>query len=125
MEEAENVIIEINTTAPRAYEGLHDIFIQKELGERGEIPIYKVSDRIEEIGIKVNPKKVKGIVLSEQPDILSPLLEPNEETQQIANHLLDFLANEVVEGHLPKSLAPLQSGVESVANAVLNGMKNS
>jgi len=125
IEKAENVIIEINTTAPKAYEGLHDIFVQKEQGERREIPIYKVSDRIGEIGIKVDPEKVKGIVLSEQPDVPSPLFEPNEETQQIANHLLDFLAGEVAAGKLPESLAPLQSGVGSVANAVLNGMKNS
>lgn len=125
VEKSENVIIELNTTAPKAYEGLHDILVLGNQGERREIPMYKVSDRIGEIGIKVNPDKVKGIVLSEQPDIPSPLFEPNEETQQIANNLLDFLAGEVKAGRLTESLAPLQSGVGSVANAVLNGMKNS
>lgn len=125
VEQAENVIIEINTTAPAAYEGLHDIYVQKAQGERKEIPIYGTGDRIGEIGIKVDPAKVKGIILSEQPDIPSPLFEPNEETQQIADHLLDFLANEVEAGKLPESLAPLQSGVGSVANAVLNGMQKS
>jgi len=125
VEKSENVIIELNTTAPKAYEGLHDILVLGNQGERREIPMYKVSDRIGEIGIKVDPDKVKGIVLSEQPDIPSPLFEPNEETQQIANNLLDFLAGEVKAGRLTESLAPLQSGVGSVANAVLNGMKNS
>ena len=125
VEKSENVIIELNTTAPKAYEGLHDILVLGNQGERKEIPMYKVSDRIGEIGIKVDPDKVKGIVLSEQPDIPSPLFEPNEETQQIANNLLEFLAGEVKAGHLTESLAPLQSGVGSVANAVLNGMKNS
>lgn len=125
VEKSENVIIELNTTAPKAYEGLHDILVLGNQGERREIPMYKVSDRIGEIGIKVDPDKVKGIVLSEQPDIPSPLFEPNEETQQIANNLLEFLAGEVKAGRLTESLAPLQSGVGSVANAVLNGMKNS
>lgn len=125
VEKSENVIIELNTTAPKAYEGLHDILVLGNQGERKEIPMYKVSDRIGEIGIKVDPDKVKGIVLSEQPDIPSPLFEPNEETQQIANNLLEFLAGEVKAGRLTESLAPLQSGVGSVANAVLNGMKNS
>src|SRR5690606_14914738 len=125
VEKAENVIIEINTTAPKAYEGLHDIYVQKSQGERREIPIYSTGDRIGEIGIKVDPAKVKGIVLSEQPDIPSPLFEPNEETQKIADNLLAFLANEVEVGNLPESLAPLQSGVGSVANAVLNGMQKS
>lgn len=124
VEEADHVIIELNTTAPSAYEGLHDIYVPAHQGERREIPIYDVSDRIGEIGIRVDPAKVKGIILSEQPDIPSPLFEPNEETQQIANHLLDFLAKEVEQGKLPESLAPLQSGVGSVANAVLSGMKD-
>lgn len=126
VEKAENVIIELNTSAPSAYEGLHDIYVLNEQGSnRREIPLYSVGERIGEAGIKVDPAKVKGIVLSEQPDIPSPLFEPNEETQQIANNLLDFLAKEVEAGKLPPSLAPLQSGVGSVANAVLNGMKTS
>src|SRR5690625_5300227 len=87
--------------------------------------MYSAGDRFGDIGIKVDPNKVKGIVLSEQPDIPSPLFEPNEETQQIANNLLDFLREEVKAGRLTESLAPLQSGVGSVANAVLNGMRDS
>src|SRR5699024_2813659 len=113
VEKAESVIIELNTTAPKAYEGLHDIYVLDEQGKRKEIPMYSVSERIGEKGIKVDPAKVKGIVLSEQPDIPSPLFEPNEETQQIADNLLDFLASEVEAGRLDNSLAPLQSGVGS------------
>lgn len=125
VDKAEHVIIELNTTAPKEYEGLHDIYMLKEQGERREIPLYDVGSRIGEVGIKVDPAKVKGIVLSEQPDIPSPLFDPTKETQQIADNLLDFLGGEVDAGKLPKSLAPLQSGVGSVANAVLNGMKDS
>lgn len=125
IQEAENVIIEINTTAPATYEGLHDIYVQDVQGKRKEIPLYSVGERIGEVGIRVDPAKVKGIILSEQPDIPSPLFEPNEETKQIANNLLDFLSKEVEAGKLPPSLAPLQSGVGSVANAVLNGMADS
>src|SRR5699024_4543841 len=73
----------------------------------------------------VDPLKVKGIVLSEQPDIPSPLFDPNEERQQIANNLLEFLDGQVQQGRLPKSLAPIQSGVGSVAIAVLSGMSDS
>src|SRR5690625_545410 len=125
VEKAEHVIIELNTTAAPEYEGLHDIYVLPEQGERREIPMYEVGDRIGEIGIRVDPDKVKGIVLSEQPDIPSPLFEPNEETQQIADNLLEFFQGEVDSGRLPKSLAPIQSGVGSVANAVPNGMKDS
>jgi len=44
VEKAENVIIELNMSAPKAYEGLHDIYVPNAQGERREIPIYKVSD---------------------------------------------------------------------------------
>jgi succinyl-CoA:acetate CoA-transferase len=124
---AKHVIIELNTSAPREYEGMHDIYIPGAAGEnaRKDIPVYDVGTRIGTIGIPVDPAKVRGIVLSSQPDIPSPLFEPNEETQAIANHLLDFLRAEVKAGRLTNSLAPLQSGVGSVANAVLNGMRTS
>ena len=75
--------------------------------------------------MKVDPAKIRGIIISSEADIPSPLFEPNAETQQIANNLLSFLGEEVKAGRLTESLAPLQSGVGSVANAVLNGMKTS
>nr|MBF0683466.1 succinate CoA transferase [Pseudomonas sp.] len=124
---AKHVIIELNTSAPREYEGMHDIYVPGPAGEnsRKDIPVYDVSTRIGTIGIPVDPAKVRGIVLSSQPDIPSPLFEPNEATQKIADNLLDFLREEVKSGRLTNSLAPLQSGVGSVANAVLAGMKTS
>lgn len=126
VQEADHVIIELNLTAPKEYEGLHDIYVpEKQSESRPAIPVFGISERIGEIGIKVDPSKVRGIILSEEPDIPSPLFEPNEETQQIANNLLQFLEVEVDEGRLTEELAPLQSGVGSVANAVLNGMQDS
>lgn len=122
---AKHVIIELNTSAPAEYEGIHDIYVPEAAGERKDIPVYDISQRIGTIGIPVDPAKVRGIVLSSRPDIPSPLFEPNAETQQIADNLLDFLRAEVKAGRLTEKLAPLQSGVGSVANAVLNGMKDS
>src|SRR5699024_8491930 len=66
VEKAEHVIIELNTSAPKEYEGIHDIYVLEEQGERREIPLYDVGSRIGEIGIKVDPDKVKGIILYEQ-----------------------------------------------------------
>src|SRR5690625_320995 len=37
VEKAENVIIELNTKAPKEYEGLHDIYCMDEQGERREV----------------------------------------------------------------------------------------
>ena len=43
----------------------------------------------------------------------------------MANHLMSFLRKEIEAGRLDKTLAPLQIGVGSVANAVLHGMLTS
>src|SRR5699024_2078637 len=60
VQKADNVIIELNLTAPKEYEGLHDIYIPKDQGEdRGEIPVHNLHDRIGDIGIKVDPNKVR------------------------------------------------------------------
>src|SRR5690625_3750083 len=83
VEKAEHVIVELNTKASPEYEGLHDIFTIPKQGQRPEIPMYHVGDRIGSTGIFVHPDKVRGIILSEQLDTPSPLFEPNEETQQL------------------------------------------
>ena len=43
----------------------------------------------------------------------------------MADHLINFLRGEIKAGRLTNKLAPLQSGVGSVANAVLNGFVDS
>ena len=57
-----------------------------------------------------------------RPDRNSPFAPPDAESQQIAGHLLDFLAHEIKRGRLTPQLLPLQSGVGNIANAVLAGL---
>ncbi|WP_374058335.1 acetyl-CoA hydrolase/transferase family protein [Bacillus aquiflavi] len=125
VENAKAVIIELNTTQPLALEGLHDIYEAGPQGNRNPIPITKVSDRIGTIGIPVDPDKIKGIVISNIPDSPSTIVPPDEETQTMANHLMDFLRLEIKAGRLGNNLPPLQSGVGSVANAVMHGLLES
>ena len=122
---AKNIIIEINLAQPLALEGLHDIYTPEEQGVRKAIPIEKPSDRIGSKGIALDISKVRGIVITDWPDSPSAMVAPDEETKQMANHLLDFLREEIKKGNLTEKLAPLQSGVGSVANAVLDGMLDS
>ncbi len=125
VEAAENIIIEINMAQPEQLEGIHDLYSPKPQGEREPIPLTSVEDRLGEIGIPLDLDKVKGIVFTNQLDSPSTILSPDEETQQIADHLLDFLREEIQAGRLTESLRPIQVGIGTVANAVLHGMIDS
>jgi len=122
---AKSIIIEINLAYQVNLEGLHDLYNPGKQGERGPIPLTKVDDRIGTIGIPVDMEKVKGIVFTNQLDSPSTIVPPDDETVVMANHLIEFLRTEVRTGRLTKRLAPLQSGIGSVANAVLHGMLDS
>ncbi|OKL37523.1 acetyl-CoA hydrolase/transferase family protein [Domibacillus mangrovi] len=125
IEKAKNVIIELNLTQPAELEGLHDIYSPNEQGERGPIMLTSIEERIGEIGIRVDLAKIKGIVITQSLDSPSTIVPPDEETAQMAAHLINFLREEVKAGRLTNELAPLQSGIGSVANAVLHGLIHS
>ncbi len=125
VEYAKHVIIELNMVQSAALEGLHDVYTPGKQGEREPIPLTKVDQRIGQIGIPVDPAKVKGIVITNQMDSPSTIVEPDEETAVMAGHLIRFLREEVEKGRLPRNLAPLQSGIGTVANAVFNGFLDS
>ena len=124
-ENAQGIIIEINMAQSEMLEGLHDLYSPGKQGERDPIPLTKVDDRIGTKGISVDWKKVKGIVYTDQLDSPSTIVEPDHETKIMAEHLLEFFHREIDAGRLTEKLAPLQSGIGSVANAVLHGMIDS
>ena len=71
------------------------------------------------------PGKIVAIVESYKDPVGRPLGAPDENSVHIANHIIDFLQFEVKSGRLPENLLPLQSGVGSIANAVVGGILNS
>ncbi|WP_223641074.1 acetyl-CoA hydrolase/transferase family protein [Planococcus sp. 4-30] len=122
---AKNIILEINMAQPEWFEGVHDIYDTGKQGERSPIPLTAADQRIGTIGIPIDMEKVRGIVFTEQLDSPSNIVPPDEETKIMADHLLEFLRSEIRAGRLTEKLAPLQSGIGSVANAVLHGMIDS
>lgn len=118
---ASKVIIEINTSIPNNFNGIHDIFIPENYPERDIIPITKPDSRIGNGYITVDPEKIVGIVFTELPDSPAQVTLIDEKTAAIANHLIHFFEKEVASGRLTDSLLPLQAGIGKVANAVLSG----
>ncbi|WP_047151020.1 succinate CoA transferase [Aneurinibacillus tyrosinisolvens] len=125
VEKAKEVIIELNLAQPEAFEGVHDLYFPGPQGERGPIPLQKVDQKIGSQTLSVPAEKIKGIVITEEKDVTSSIVPPDEETAMMAKHLIGFLRNEVKAGKLTNKLAPLQSGIGSIANAVLHGFLDS
>jgi len=123
IEHAKQIIVEINTAQPAALEGIHDIY---DVGPQGDnrqpVRVNHVADRIGQKGIKVDVERIIGVVLTNQPDSPSSILPPDHETEQMASYLINFLQEEVQAGRLTKELAPLQSGIGTIANAVMYGL---
>ena len=122
---AQKIIIELNEHIPAAIRGLHDIYVPADPPYRREIPIYKPSDRIGSTVLKVDPKKIIGVVHSSSSDHVHGFAPIDETTMRIGENVCKFLAGELRAGRIPKGFLPLQSGVGNIANAVLHGLETS
>ncbi len=125
VEMADKVIIEVNTSQPLELEGIHDIYAPQNPPNRQPIPIFKPDDRIGTTYIPCGVDKIAAIVVTDIKDNVRPLGPIDEDSRKISGYLIDFLESEVKAGRLPENLLPLQSGVGSVANAVLGGLVES
>ena len=125
VQSAKQVIIEVNVTQPEALEGMHDSYVPLDPPNRLPIPLVKPEDRIGTTYIPCDLCKVAAIVPCDITDKVRPLGEIDDEAKAMGANLVAFFKQEVAERRLPKNLLPLQSGVGSVANAVINGLVNS
>ena len=123
IDQADKVILEVNSAQPIELEGMHDIYYGTALPPfRKPLQITSPSDRIGVPYLHCPPEKIIAIVETNSPDRNSPFKTPDADSKQIAGHILDFLTHEVKMGRLPETLLPLQSGVGNIANAVLMGL---
>jgi len=119
---AKKVIVEINLAQPSALEGLHDIYIPTRRPSREPIPVVSPESRAGLPFIPVDPSKIEAIVVTQKADSAATIEAPDSETAAIASHLIEFFQHEVRQGRLGNTLAPLQAGIGSIANAVLHGL---
>jgi acetyl-CoA hydrolase len=118
---AEKIIVEINTSLP-SFEGMHDIVVSDLPPYRKIIPITDLRQRIGTPWVPTDKNKIIAIVESNLPDNGRALRGTDDVAQAIADNIIDFFQTEVKAGRLPKNLLPLQSGVGSIANAVVGGL---
>ena len=120
LDQADQIILEVNAFQPAGLEGLHDIYYGTALPpDRKPIPLTAADERIGEPYLHVDSAKVVAVVSTDAPDRNSPFSAPDEASREIAGHLLDFVDHEIQRGKLAGKLLLLQSGVGNIANAVL------
>ncbi|MBY0311187.1 MAG: acetyl-CoA hydrolase/transferase family protein [Phycisphaerales bacterium] len=116
---ARRVIIEINSAqSPRLAE-MHDIARIEPPPQRGEIPISHPMDRIGVPYAAVDPRKIVGVVRTNEPDASVAFAPSDDASRNIAKHVVEFLLNERAAGRIPQDFLPLQAGVGNVSNAVM------
>ncbi len=125
VQSAKQVIIEVNVTQPLELEGMHDVYVPLDPPHRLPVPITKVDDRIGTPYIVCDPAKIVAIVPCDIPDFVRPLAAIDDDAKAMSAHLIEFFQSEIKLGRLPQNLLPLQSGVGSVANAVVCGLVDS
>jgi len=125
LDQADKIILEVNSRQPAGLEGMHDIYYGTHRPpDRLPIPIVHPGDRIGEPYLHVDLDKVVAVVETDLPDRLAHFNAPDATSNRMAEHILEFLGQEVSKGRLPAGLLPLQSGVGNIANAVLSSLNN-
>jgi acetyl-CoA hydrolase/succinyl-CoA:acetate CoA-transferase len=119
---ARKVIVELNLSQPDFLEGMHDIYLPGQIPDRGPIPIQRPESRIGGPSINVPLERIAGVVVTQGSDSGAVLDASGAETEAIAGHLIEFFSRETRCGRLTESLLPLQAGIGSIANSVLQGL---
>ena len=125
IDQAAQVILEVNAWQPAGLEGMHDIYYGTALPpNRKPLQILKPQDRIGVPYLHCPPDKIIAVVPTDLPDRPATFHPVDDTSRRIAAHVLDFLQHEVGRGRLPAQLLPVQSGVGNIANAVLAELDN-
>lgn len=122
---ADQIIVEVNQTVPLDIAGMHDIF---EIGKPPHAHPLFITEPIRRIGnpyIPCHPKKIAAIVLTDKPDQPAKNKPVTPVTAKLGENVVRFLKDEIHSGRLPERLPPIQSGVGSIGNAVLQGLSSS
>ena len=119
---ADRVIVEVNETLPPAFAGMHDLF---EIGlppHARPLNITAPDSRIGTPYLPCPPEKLAAIVLTDREDQPAKFTAVTPISKQVGDNVVRFLRGEVAAGRLPETLGPIQSGVGSVGNAVLQSL---
>ena len=119
---ADRVVIELNDRQSPRLREMADIFSVPPPPNRASIPIHTPLTRIGWPYAQVDPKKVVGVVLNNEADLVDGFSLPDDKSVRIAAHLVAFFRDEIKAGRIPEGFLPLQAGVGNLANGVMTGL---
>jgi len=119
---AKKIIIEKNSFHSKASRYLHDVYEIGECPFRQSIPILGVSDRIGKEYVEIDAKKIVGVIECNIPEEARAFKPLDQITQQMGHNVADFLVADLKRGLIPSQFLPLQSGVGTTSNAVLEAL---
>src|SRR5664279_2969843 len=104
IDQADRVILEVNSWQPPQLEGMHDIYYGTALPpDRKPIQIQHPGDRIGVPYLNCPLDKIVAVVSTHSPDRNSAFKTADEDSLRIAGHVVDFLTHEVEHGRLPSN----------------------
>jgi succinyl-CoA:acetate CoA-transferase len=124
VDQAEKIIVEVNTTQPEELEGMHDIY-RPEIGpDKAPIPLRSVGGRIGERVLSIDPKKLLAVVVTNDRGVDVKYAPADELVGKFADNLFNFLELEIKRnpqwrGKLP----PFQSGIGNIANNLVKAFE--
>lgn len=122
VQQARQVIIEINEAVPTGIRGIHGVFLPKDPTGRAILPITEVWQLIGQQVLACDSSKIAAIFFTNQKESPAETTTDNAAAKVIAAHLLHFFQQEIAAGRLTRSLRPLQAGIGKIAETVLGGL---
>jgi len=116
---ADYVLIEINQFHSKRLREMADVVILPPPPHRVPVPLH---DPLTKVGMPyavVDPRRIIGIIQSNEPDRIQPFAPGDWRSHKIAEHVLNFMLEEMSAKRIPREFLPLQSGVGNVGNAVM------
>jgi acetyl-CoA hydrolase len=116
---ADRVFIELNRYHSKRLPEMADVVMPQSPPRSAPLPIH---DPLTKIGYPyafVDPKKIVGIVETDEPDQIKPFAPIDWKTKRIAENVLSFLLGELTSGRTPARILPLQLGVGHLENSVM------
>jgi acetyl-CoA hydrolase len=122
---ADRVLIEINHYHSARLREMTDITILPAPPNRVVLPLHDPLTKVGYPYAEVDPRRIVGIVESNEPDSIGAFTPPDERSGKIAGHVMKFLAEELRNGQIPPEFLPLQAGVGNIANGVMSALGES